>query len=66
MTPPLLVTTLPQMPETAHGTASGYGWWGCRCLRCAEWQRVKGRAMRARWVEASHANKAPRRRAVAG
>lgn len=43
-----------------HGTTGGYTR-GCRCDECSAARRDYDRAMRARWKEASHANKAQRR-----
>src|SRR3989337_2018403 len=41
-----------KMPDEAHGTTHGYGYWGCRCLDCkvalCEAQEKKRRAQGSR------------------
>lgn len=39
------------MPESAHGTKNGYGYWRCRCAACCEANTEVCNTSRARAVD---------------
>ncbi len=49
-----------------HGSTSGYDIYGCRCDRCAEYQRAKSKRAVERQRAVSHEGKAAREEALHG